>query len=606
MSHGDPASHPRRAPVVAPQRRREEPREERQVGLGEPELTEHAQQDVVRDAGVIVLDVRLHDIHGTPRECRPRQLHLRVDEQDRLIDPAVFPSLVVGSEADVQAPQQVLVGRTPTDDRAGLADLLRLYVFQHVLVGLLPEIGLLGGHQSEQLFRLAEHPALVLQDHGGGLDLRELPEPRTRDVRQALVADQLFDDRGPTPAEDLQQAGGGQVFLEVEPPLVPSPEGPRRHRLAGPVPGVQLGDEDRQRVLELLAEQVVGREPTRLATEVGCPVDVGADPLEYRGQFSLVDACPQLLPAFLLQSRRKLLQRRPEALEERAEDLLVAIRRRFGRGLDQQSAPGLPALLLHASVRRCPPRPFFQQRAEEVDELGPGPPRFQLVSQPIEPQLQDVRRDRARLGLLEQDLEVHDLRMQRLAGEGQPPQAVIQPSQSLRGLARRGGLLAQLLIGLAEQDALAIQLPQLHLRDELGRGLAHQTSSMSLALRIRRASPGQTPSRAEYGCSVYLRPAEGVLQGAPRSGCGDLIPTRSVSQGNAVALSPTRRVSSRVCSKSNSAPEGGGIVWREASAPSTNYLLGSDAPAFLQQMDKKRRRGRSVSIPRRPREISGL
>ena len=137
---------------------------------------------------------------------------------------------------------------------------------------------------------------------------------------------------------------------------------------------------------------------------------------------------PQLLPALLLQSRRELVQGRPEAREEGAEGLVMAVRRRVGRGLAEQSVAGLAALLLQASVRRRLPRPLLQQRAEEVDELGPRPPRLQLVPQPAQPQVQDVRRDRARAGLVEQDFEVHHLRVQRLAGEGQPPQAVVEPA----------------------------------------------------------------------------------------------------------------------------------------------------------------------------------
>ncbi len=129
----------------------------------------------------------------------------------------------------------------------------------------------------------------------------------------------------------------------------------------------------------------------------------------------------QVLLALLPQSRRELIQRRPEVREEPAEDLFVAIRRWLGRGFAEQPSPSLAALFPQAFVPRSLPRPLFQQRAEQIDELGPGSPRFQFATKPIHPEFQDVRCDRARLGLVEQDLEVHHLRVQRLARRTSAP-----------------------------------------------------------------------------------------------------------------------------------------------------------------------------------------
>ena len=119
----------------------------------------------------------------------------------------------------------------------------------------------------------------------GAAQLDELLQAGTshRDL-QVPVPDQAFEGRDPALAEDLEQARGRQVFVEVEAPLVPRPEGPRREPLAGPVPGRQLGDEDGQRIGQLLPQQVIRREPTRLAAQEGRPVDVPREPLQHPGQ----------------------------------------------------------------------------------------------------------------------------------------------------------------------------------------------------------------------------------------------------------------------------------------------------------------------------------
>ena len=147
---------------------------------------------------------------------------------------------------------------------------------------------------------------------------------------------------------------------------------------------------------------------------------------------------------------------------------------------------GLAGLLLLAIARRLAPGPLLEEGPEEVDDLRACPPRLQLLLQASQPQGEDLGRGRPRLGLMEQDLQVDHVRMERLPGGGQPPQSVVQPAQAIAGIGGPGGLPAQALVGLAELRALPAQLAELHLRDELRRGMAHRSPSSPRTPGARR------------------------------------------------------------------------------------------------------------------------
>ena len=391
----------------------------------------------MRDAGVIVLQVRLHHVQRPLGPGRAGQPDLGVDEQHGGVD--VGPLVVVAvAGAGVRRAQGRQLEGTEGGD---------VFAVPGLLVVRLPHVVAPAGVQHQHLAGLAQHPPLVVNDDLGRVQVDQLPHPRQAVGDPAGVARQMVQHVHPPPADHLQQAGGRQVLVQVQPPAVARPQRPGVQAVGRPVPSVQVGHEDRQRVGQLLPQRFGPGEPLRFPPQPRRLVDVGGERFEHGEQVSVIDGRANLLPALGPQLLPQVGHRLPG--QQRVDHLMVAVGRRGRQRGRQQRRAGTAGLPGQPVVGRPAPRPFLQQRAEQVNEFRPQPAGRQLVLQPPEPQVQHLGRKGAGSHLVQQRLQVHHVRVQRLARERQLAQPVVQHPQAIRRLAGGGDGLAELFVCVA-------------------------------------------------------------------------------------------------------------------------------------------------------------
>jgi hypothetical protein len=284
-----PAAHRARA-VRLPHARRQELAEERQPPPRRPQPLHHQQEQLVRDAGVEVGQVGLHDEHGAVRRDGPREarlaLHRRQHRQHSVVGVAVarLAAALVGDGG--HEPLRLLLQALLRHQRGRRGD--RLLREQRLVAGL----------------------------HGPPLQQRLQHVP-------------------PAPADHLEEQRRDQVLVEVRPVLDARPHGAQRQAHLGPVPLVEVIEQDGDDAGVLVRLPLAADDGAGLLAQRRHRVGVAGHPLQHRRHLVARHRGEDAVLAVPLDRLAHRGQRRRERGEGRVEPGAVD-----GGGASNKSAPG--------------------------------------------------------------------------------------------------------------------------------------------------------------------------------------------------------------------------------------------------------------------------